>query len=165
MTPGSPTVVDPKVNHDAAIFRIKDTSMVSSYQGDKFDTPSTAIPMKAGMRVEKFGRTTGYTRGIVQSCIAGPLPISYSASNYGFSGMVFYEPAFYIIGESDVFSDNGDSGSLIVTEHLDGSREAVGLVVGGASSNAVPGGKITIALPIDTILSRLGMKLVSGHNT
>lgn len=164
MTPGSITIVDPLQNHDAAIFRIRDESQVTSYQGDSYDTPPSAIPLAAGMKVEKVGRTTGLTSGTVQCQIAGPVPISYSAANYGFNGRVYYDPAFYILGDSDLFSDNGDSGSLIVTTQPDGSRAAVGIVVGGAGSSTAPGGKTTIALPIAAVLARLNLTLVTGHN-
>lgn len=164
MTPGSITVVDPSQNHDAAIFRIKNQGDVTSYQGDFYDTPSLAVPMASGMVVEKVGRTTGHTRGIVQTQIVGACPISYSASNYGFAGRVYYAPAFYITGEHDLFSDSGDSGSLIVTTLPDSTRVAVGIVVGGGPSNTSPGGKISVALPIHTVLSRLNVSLVSGHN-
>lgn len=164
MSPGSITIVDPLQNHDAAIFRIRDENFVTSYQGDSYDTPAVVIPLTAGMAVEKVGRTTGFTKGTVQCQIAGPVPIAYAAPNYGFNGKVYYAPAFYIIGDADIFSDNGDSGSLIVTTQADGTRAAVGLVVGGATSGAAPGGKITIALPIAPVLARLSLSLVSGHN-
>lgn len=164
MTPGSTTIVDPSQNHDAAIFRIRNPNDVTSYQGDFYDSPNIAIPMSTGMIVEKVGRTTGHTRGIVQAQIVGPLYIPYSAPNYGFSGRVYYRPAFYIAGEHDLFSDNGDSGSLIVTTLPDGTRAAVGIVIGGGPSNTSPGGKISVALPIDTALTRLNVSLVSGHN-
>lgn len=164
MTPGSVTIVNPGNNHDAAIFRIGNENLLTSYQGDSYDTPSAVAPMVAGMKVEKVGRTTGWTTGTVQCQIAGPMPINYTAPNYGFNGRVFYDPAFYITGETDVFSDNGDSGSLIVTTLPDGSRAAVGLVVGGSSSGSVPGGKLTIALPIMSVLATLNLMLVSGHN-
>lgn len=65
---------------------------------------------------------------------------------------------------ADIFSDNGDSGSLIVTTLQDGTRVAVGLVVGGATSGTAPGGKISIVLPIANVLARLNLTLVSGHN-
>jgi hypothetical protein len=164
MAPGSITIVNPADNHDAAIFLIRNESLVTSYQGDAYDTPSTTAPLVAGMKVEKVGRTTGRTGGVVQCQIAGPLPVSYVAQNYGFNGRVFYDPAFYICGETDIFSDNGDSGSLIVTTLPDGTRAAVGLVVGGGTSGSAPGGKISVVLPIMPVLERLNLTLVSGHN-
>lgn len=164
MTPGSVTIVNPSGNHDAAIFRIRDEAQLTSFQGDAYDTPNAIVPLVAGMKVEKVGRTTGGTTGVVQCQIAGPVPIVYAAPNYGFNGKVFYDPAFYICGDTDVFSDNGDSGSLVVTTLPDGTRAAVGLVVGGAISGTAPGGKISIALPIVPVLTRLNLTLVSGHN-
>lgn len=164
MTPGSVTIVNPAQNHDAAIFRIRDENLLTSHQGDWYDTPSMAQPLEAGMKVEKVGRTTGRTTGTVQCQIVGPVAVTYSAANYGFNGNVYYDPVFYISGDTDIFSDHGDSGSLITTTLPDGTRAAVGLVVGGAASGSVPGRKICIALPITPVLARLNLTLVSGHN-
>lgn len=163
MTPGSITIVDPKTNHDAAIFKIADPRLVTSYQGDFYDTPSSVAQLVPGMIVEKVGRTTGHTVGVVKSQLISPVDVGYSATNYGFSGKVYFEPGFVIHGMTDAFSDSGDSGSLIVTKDNTGKTHAVGIVVAGGPGKA-PGDKFSIALPIDTALTRLGVELVSGHN-
>jgi hypothetical protein len=116
-----------------------------------------------GMEVEKVGRTTGFTRGTVLGTIFGAHPVQYAAAIYGFSGVVYFEPVVAIHGKGAAFSDSGDSGSLI-TMRFNGQRFAVGIVVGGKSDSAAPGGRTTIALPIEPILLRLGISLVSGHN-
>lgn len=164
ITPGDVTVIDPKENLDAAIFRIRDASMVTSYQGGSYDTPETAVNLVAGMAVEKVGRTTGHTTGVVTAKICGPFPIKYAAQIYGFAGSVYYDPLFTIVGQGDLFSTYGDSGSLIVTTLPDGKKAAVGLVVGGLANAGVPGGAISLALPITPILTRLGVTLVSQHH-
>jgi hypothetical protein len=162
---GAPDNVDHMANRDAAIFRIIDPSVVTSFQGDAYDTPSAVAPIKAGMIVEKFGRTTGLTKGRVISEIFGAHPIQYSAQQYGFAGIVCFEPAFAIAGDTTVFSENGDSGSLITTvDPASGERLAVGLVVGGMQDGSAPGKRTTIALPIDPVLQGFGVSQVTGHN-
>lgn len=165
MVPGSPSNIDIANNHDLAIFELKQPTQLSSYQGAVYDTPGSTLPLVAGMSVEKVGRTTGATIGTVISQVAGPIPISYSASLYDFSGKVFYEPAFIVVGAGDMFSDNGDSGSLVTHVDAAGTRHAVGIVVGGCVDTKAPGGKISIILPIHDALQKLGVTLVSGLNT
>ncbi|TIP49649.1 MAG: hypothetical protein E5X77_10075 [Mesorhizobium sp.] len=164
MIPGSADNIDPKANFDAAIFRIDSEDLVTSFQRDQFDTPAASIALSPNMSVEKVGRTTGLTRGKVVGQIFGAHPIRYSNDLYGFTGHVFFEPVFAIVGLTDVFSDNGDSGSLIVAVDQNGQRNAVGIVVGGMNDGSAPGGKTTIALPIQPILAGLGVTLVTGHN-
>jgi hypothetical protein len=164
MVAGSVDNVDPKTNQDAAMFRIANESLVSSFQGTFYDTPIATMDFIDGMEVEKVGRTTGHTRGRVIGQIFGAQTIQYSAALYGFTGHVSFDPAFSIVGQGDLFSDNGDSGSLITTLDGTGQRFAVGIVVGGKSDGTAPGGKSTIALPIAPILQGFGASLVSGHN-
>jgi len=162
---GDPGNVDHKANRDSAIFGIVDPGRVSSYQGDAYDTPSTVGAIAAGMIVEKYGRTTGLTKGTVVSEIYGAHPIQYAAPQYGFSGIVCFEPVFAIVGENTIFSDNGDSGSLITTvDPTTGLRSAVGIVVGGMHDGSAPGKRTTIALAIEPVLSGFGLTLVTGHN-
>lgn len=161
---GSADNVSAQANRDAAIFRIHDPLKVSSYQGDSYDTPPTVAPLVPGIQVEKVGRTTGHTHGQVISQFYGAHPIQYSVALYGFSGVVSFEPAFVIVGNSELFSDNGDSGSLITSVDSNGQRNAVGIVVGGMNDSSAPGGKITIALSLTSILTELAVDLVSSHN-
>jgi len=161
---GAPGVIQVADNSDAAIFRIAKEELVSSFQGTFYDTPLTVADFVAGLIVEKVGRTTGLTSGVVMSQIFGPFGIAYSAPLYGFSSTIYYDPMFAIIGNANVFSDAGDSGSLITTVDANGDRHAVGIVVGSLADSKAPGQKITLALPIGPILETLGVTLVSGHN-
>ncbi len=161
---GSADNVSAQANRDAAIFRIHNPDVVTSFQGDSYDTPSTVIALAAGMTVEKCGRTTGHTSGQVISQFYGAHPIQYTAALYGFNGVVSFDPAFIIVGSTELFSDGGDSGSLITAIDAQGNRTAVGLVVGGMNDSSAPGGKVTIALSLHSILAELGVSLVSGHN-
>jgi hypothetical protein len=161
---GSADNVNPKDNLDAAMFRIRDEGLVSSFQRADYDTPANAAPLAADLEVEKVGRTTGHTRGKVIGEMFGACGIPYSAALYGFSGIVSFEPVFTIAGHGGLFSDAGDSGSLITTIDQNGQRYAVGIVIGGRVDGSAAGGKTTIALPISPILQGLGVNLVSGHN-
>ncbi|MFS2112705.1 trypsin-like serine protease [Herbaspirillum frisingense] len=164
MTLGDPTVVDTSLNQDVAVFKIADPARISSMQQDAYDTPSLAAPLVPGMEVEKVGRTTGHSRGRVINTITGPLAISYSAPQYNFSGQAYFETMSVVHGLTDRFSDFGDSGSLVVHTDAAGIRYAVGIVVAGGDDSSAPGTKFSLIMPIQPILQRLGMSLVSGHN-
>lgn len=161
---GSPDNVNPKTNLDAAIFKLLTVDTVSSFQRDIYDTPSITGPISPGMTVEKVGRTTGHTTGIVISQVYGANHVVYQAQLYGFSGAVFFDPLFAIAGNTVQFSDSGDSGSLITTVDGAGNRRAIGIIVGSMNDGTAPGGKATLALPIEPILAGLGVTLVSGHH-
>jgi hypothetical protein len=94
----------------------------------------------------------------------GAFPVNYTAALYGFNGSVLFEPVFCIVGNGSIFSDSGDSGSLITSVDANGNRIAVGLVFAGMSDVNAPGGKLTLALPLEPVLNQLGVTLVSGHN-
>jgi hypothetical protein len=133
--------VNPKDNLDAAMFSIRDEGLVSSFQRADYDTPAVAAPLAADLEVEKVGRTTGHTRGKVIGEMFGACGIPYSAALYGFSGIVSFEPVFTIAGHGGLFSDAGDSGSLITTIGQNGQRYAVGIVIGGRVDGSAAGGK------------------------
>lgn len=164
MVLGWPDVVDISANRDAAMFTVRNADSLTSYQGGFYDTPAEAIPLAAGIQVEKVGRTTGHTAGTVVTEIFGPVNIMYRAPQYEFSGFVFFEHLFSVAGTTSVFADEGDSGSLVTTVGADGVRRAVGIVVGVTTDGSSPGGKSALILPIVPILGQLGVSLVSGHN-
>lgn len=94
---------------------------------------------RVGDRVFKVGRTTGLTRGIVQSVstIVGPVPYT--------DGESWFRRSIVIEGlNGTMFSDHGDSGSAIVKE----TGEAIGLLYAGNGSQ-------TYACPMNTVLSKL----------
>ena len=140
---------------DAAIFRIEKPEMVTSWQGDSaYDTPASITALVSGMKVKKFGRTTGETRGQVIGPVLSPIDIPYKAAN--FQSKVHFTGIWAVRGVGDEpFSEPGDSGALIVTD--DGAN-AVGLLFAGV-------GPVGFIVPIDKVLSAFnGAKLVSGHN-
>jgi hypothetical protein len=164
MVSGSPDNVDAKGNQDAAIFRIGDPSLVTSFQGTAYDTPGGTGALAPDLEVQKVGRTTGHTHGRVISQMHGAFGIPYNAPLHSFTGWIYFDPIFVITGSGgDLFADNGDSGALITAGEGD-DRKAVGLVVAGMADKTAPGGRVTLALHIQPILNVLGVTLVSGHN-
>ncbi|MFL9893729.1 chymotrypsin family serine protease [Paraburkholderia sp. RL17-381-BIF-C] len=164
MLMGDPTVVNSQQNQDAAIFRITNDQLVSSMQQNFYDSPATALPLRAGMEIEKVGRTSGHTRGRVISQLMGPADVTYGAPQYHFNGVVYFDNMFLVHGIGDRFSEGGDSGSLVVHTDAAGVRHAVGIVVAGGTDSSAPGGKVSMIMPITPILALFGMNLVAGHN-
>lgn len=165
MQQGDPSVVDTSENTDAALFSLIDSDRLSSMQGTAYDTPQQTSELREDMTVEKVGRTTGHTLGIVESRIVGGLPVAYKSRTYhdeddhsDFAGTVFFDPVYLVRAESESFAAPGDSGSLVVTTGPTGDRLAVGLVFAGQ------GQRDAYILPIEPILERLGVTLVNGLN-
>ena len=154
---GDPRLV-PLMTLDAAAASVSNDSIVTSWQGDAkngYDTPTSVIQPRSGLRVKKFGRTTGLTFGVIEAFVPTPWVLPYKSSK--FSATVWFKNTWTIrTADSDPFALPGDSGSLIVTE--DG-QHAVGLLF--AVNNR---GEIGIIMPIDDVLSACGgLQLVSGH--
>lgn len=152
---GNPLTVTP-CYEDLAIALVQDESKVSSWQGDQFgyDTPSNTMQPFAGLKVKKFGRTTGLTHGIIES-VTIRTPVRYQADD--FKAIVWFQNVWVVraLGP-DPFAIGGDSGSLVVTE--DGSA-SVGMVF--ASNNR---GDYVNIIPIDRISRAFGgLELVGGH--
>jgi hypothetical protein len=100
-----------------------------------------------GMAVQKYGRTTGHTEGVV-SGIHAILDVNYR------TGVARFEDQIVISGRG--FSAGGDSGSLIVTKgRLLADRRPVGLLFAGT-------GTTTVANPIDEVLDRFGVGVDGG---
>jgi hypothetical protein len=161
---GSLTNVDPKLNSDASIFKILNVEMVTSYQGDAYDTPGVIGQIIPGMSVEKVGRTTGHTKGKVIGQQYGATSVGYSMPLHSFTGPVLFDPVFCVIGEGGIFSESGDSGSLVTHQDEGGNRHAVGIVFAGRDDAAAPGAKVSLVLPLQPILNSLGVSLVTAHN-
>jgi len=100
-----------------------------------------------GMKVQKYGRTTGHTVGRVTG-INAIVDVNYRTGSARFEGQI-------IISDGS-FSTGGDSGSLIVTKGLlAADRRPVGLLFAGSTST-------TIANPIDLVLDRFGVRVDGG---
>jgi hypothetical protein len=160
---GDATLV-PLATVDAAMAEAE-VNNVASWQGegqDSYDTPSLVTEAVPGMRVKKWGRSTGFTTGVVESELA-QLILPYK--NKAFSAVVYFTEVYTIRGDSgDNFAIAGDSGSLVVSE--DGTQ-AVGLVFATSTSSA---GNYTVVASLSRTLSELelssgasGLEVVSGH--
>lgn len=161
---GDPSSIDHAQNSDAALFQIVNPGSVSSMQRGHYDTPASVMDLAPGMPIQKAGRSTDLKSGVVLGEIVGAAAINYAAGQYGFSGAVYFEPLWVVHGVGDLFSDGGDSGSLVTHVDAAGVRHGVGLVVGGCADNSAPGGKRSIILPLRSILDRLNVQLVANHN-
>ena len=154
---GVPALVQP-MNFDAAFGEVTNPALISSWQGDAvngYDTPSAVVSPASGMRVKKFGRTTGFSTGIVEALAPTPWVMPYRWPR--FTAEVWFAYTWTVLSDGpDPFALAGDSGSLVVT--ADGSA-AVGQVFA-----ANPKGTYGIMYPIDAVLARFGnLDLLHGH--
>ena len=106
-----------------------------------------------GMAVQKMGRTSCITTGIVAALDAN-VTVNYS-DNPKKPKLARFVNQILVTGstETPVFSQLGDSGSLIVTEN--DCPQAVALLFAGFSN-----GSTTIANPISEVLSKLDVSMV-----
>ncbi|MFO7852023.1 MAG: PKD domain-containing protein [Bacteroidota bacterium] len=134
---------------DAAIALVTTSTLGTATPSSGYGTPSsTIVGASIGLKVQKYGRTTGHTFGeiselnvTVDVCYEsrGPFRCVKSAR---FVDQITITPG--------TFSDGGDSGSLIVTD--DANNNPVGLLFAGSSSH-------TIANPIGVVLQRFGVSI------
>jgi hypothetical protein len=108
-----------------------------------YGTPSSTI-VAAGLNqaVQKYGRTTGLTKGTVTGLNATVL-IKYDIGRARFVHQIVFSS----------MSGAGDSGSLIVTD--DGNKSPVALLFAGSASS-------TIGNPIGMVLSAFGVTIDGG---
>jgi len=157
---GIPENIDVATNVDAAIFDLESADQVSSMQGDRYDTPTSVVDARGGWKVEKYGRTTGLTVGKILGVVAAPMGVGYNVKEYGVSKTVFFNDVIIAEGENgQPFSKAGDSGSLVVAYDDQGERHAIGLIFAG---NELRGHSFIV--PLQVVLEKLGVELVSGLN-
>jgi hypothetical protein len=157
MVNGSPTTVNVTGNLDASLMRIVYESKVSAMQGNEYPTPNTVSSIVDGMEVQKVGRTTGHTYGVVTGKVTGFQAVNYSIPELNQQFYVFFQEAWIVEGiGGDSFSEPGDSGSLVVAKQPTGELTAVGLVFAG-------GANISIIVPLDLILKHFGATMESQH--
>ncbi len=122
---------------DAALARSLAPDLVTSALLDVGPLTGVAEP-QLGMAVQKVGRTTGLTQGVVTQ-IDVTVNVDYSGRSVRFVNQVFASP----------MSAPGDSGAAI----MDMQRRAVGLLFGGSD-------RATIFTPIQRILERFDVTLM-----
>ncbi len=131
---------------DAAIALSSPEKLAKSTPRAGYGTPkSTTASAYIGMKVKKFGRTTGLTKGQVYA-INVSVNVQYTTGVAYFTNQILITPG--------AFSAGGDSGSLIVTDAKRGGidRQPVGLLFAGSNL-------FTIANPIDPVLSYFGVTI------
>ncbi len=138
MVNGSPATVSVQGNLDASLMRIVDENKVSSMQGAFYETPNSIEKITDGLPVQKVGRTTGHTHGMVTGKIAGFQSVSYVVPELQQQFNVFFSEAWIVEGVAGEFSAGGDSGSLVVTKNDSGEMAAVGLVFAGDGTVILP---------------------------
>lgn len=139
---------------DAAIAKLRDASNLVGTGGPRNDFGPMGVlrgitTAKPGMRVWKIGRETGLTRGEVVS-VDHDHAVTYDHGEVAFDDQISIKGSI----ETPVFSDNGDSGSLVVE---DGTNRAIGLLFAGT-----PLGFASYAHPIARVLDQLTISLVSA---
>jgi hypothetical protein len=137
---------------DCAIASIGGAIGIDSSSLDSLGTLAgvRATPLVGGERVRKVGRTTGVTSGTVLSTAINNLEVDYSTQSATFDSQI------EIQGENGLFSDGGDSGSLVVDEN----NYAVGLLCSG-SDQPSSCGQLSYANPIETVLNALRVDLIT----
>jgi hypothetical protein len=129
---------------DAAIAVSSEGQLGISTPADGYGTPSSETAAATiGMAVQKYGRTTSLTKGIVTG-IDAIIKIGYSSGTARFVNQI-------IVQSKSPFIKAGDSGSLLVT---DPDTNPVGLLFAADSS-----GKFSIANHIDDVLKAFGITI------
>lgn len=131
---------------DAALVKTTPALVSNSTPQDGYGVPSsTTATAYIGMEVQKYGRTTGLTRGKVYA-VNTTIILNYSIGPIRFTNQIVVEP----VRKKAVFVDGGDSGSLLVTD--DAYAQPVGLIYGKSSNFAC-------VAPIDPILTRFNVQV------
>ncbi len=105
----------------------------------------TPLVAKEQMQVEKTGRTSGYTTGVIRD-VQATVKVAYDLGTLTFANQIVVVNA-----SGSPFSAAGDSGSLIVERS---KKQAVGLLFAGTASH-------TLANHIADVLTALGVSLVA----
>ncbi len=138
----SPFPVCPSNRIDAAIAATSENQLGIATPEDGYGAPlAQPIAARLGMEVQKYGRTTGLTRGRVTG-INATINVGFGNATARFTGQ--------IVIEQPGFSNPGDSGSLIVSANASSERRPVALLFAGSANS-------TIANPIQLVLDRFGV--------
>ncbi len=135
----------PENTMDAALALTSEEDLGSATPEDGYGRPrSSPAQGSLGQEVQKYGRTTGLTRGVVTG-IRATVNVSYRTGSARFAGQ--------LVVSGTNFSRGGDSGSLVVTA---GSRESEGRPVGLLFAGSQVA---TLVNPIGPILERFGVTI------
>ncbi len=150
-SPGAENSIDAAV---AAPLNLRDVLFETVDIGP--DTPAEVRAITEadlGRFVHKTGRTTEHTQGFIQA-IFGTVSVDYGLMRSGtFTDQI-------IVSQSpaeEVFSDGGDSGSLV----YDADNRCIGLLFAGSAGRGEAEPGRTIINPIDRVLAGLGLELLA----
>ena len=133
---------------DAAIAWSSTEWLGNATPSDGYGTPrSTTVDdddVSFNMRVMKYGRTTGQTKGRISGINA--------IVNVGYGNNKVARFVNQIVGGGGGFSAGGDSGSLVVVEKGSDKGKAVGLLFAGSPNS-------TILNPINAVLGAFGVTI------
>jgi hypothetical protein len=110
-----------------------------------------AAPIDIGVAVRKVGRTTGITRGSISVIELDNVAVGYDQGVTDFDSQIEIESA-----DPGLFSDGGDSGSLIVDE----DNRGLGLLFAGSDQGGTNSLGLTYANPLETVLTALSAHLI-----
>jgi hypothetical protein len=131
---------------DAAIMLTSDKLVDNSTPPGGYGKPRTTIVQNPvlGMRVQKYGRTTGHTNGQI-------VALNQVLTIADAQGTAVFINTIEIVGDDgSIFSNHGDSGSLIVTD----DRFPVALLFAGAEDASSTSG-----IPIKAVLDYFEMDI------
>lgn len=140
-----PFPVCPENRIDAAIASTTTDNLGNSTPSNGYGTPrSETAAARLGMAVQKYGRTTGHTKGRITG-INAAMNVGFRDRTARFTGQ--------IVVSGTGFSGPGDSGSLIVADGPGPeARRPVGLLFAGSQTT-------TLANPIDLVLDRFDVEI------
>ncbi len=138
----------PENQVDGAIAETSPDQLAAATPSNGYGAPrSGTVEAELMLAVQKYGRTTGLTRGRITG-INAILDVNYR------TGRARFVDQIVVSGEG--FSAGGDSGSLIVTDGRGRQdRRPVALLFAGSPNT-------TIANPIDLVLDRFGVSVDGG---
>ena len=134
---------------DAAIAAVEpgQVSPQIMFINDISSTLATPVP---GLPVQKMGRTTCLTAGVIQGFFA-KLQVNYSDTRK--PKLATFSNQIVIVGLGKQFSGPGDSGSLVVTQGT--CPQPVALLFAGTAD-----GSLTFANPLSEVLDQLQVSMV-----
>ncbi len=142
-----PIVFDDEASNtiDAAIASTTTGLVGNATPADGYGTPkSVAVAAALNDKVQKYGRTTGLTKGTITG-ITATIFVGYDSDVARFVGQIV------VSGDKGPFIKGGDSGSLLVT---DPGRDPVGLLFAGNRN-----GKTAFANQIGLVLTAFGVTI------
>jgi hypothetical protein len=137
--------------YDVAVAEVLDDELVSANEFPNGSIIGLTDEPEGGL-VEKWGRTTGHTLGVVTAVELDGLEIDFAGRLISFNGVIEIEGV-----NRNSFSAGGDSGSVIYSSK---SREGYGLLFAGSTGGGRNNSGLTYANPLGGALSAVNARLI-----